>query len=328
MSKIYLFLGLLSFCSMLSAQSAQLLFLNDQPTPNAENHSIEIANSDGVVLATIENIGYQTASEITTVPADEILDITYKTSGGTTFASSGNVVLDPDKLYIQVLGGGPSGGSIVNRRSAVSTSPSDGSFRFDFRNGAHDIGEIDVIVRESGEKIVDNLETFDFTNGFPQTYIYPSNQVTLDITPAENNDSGICAFIMNASDFSGANVSIFTSGSSADLKCFVLQHDGTLTELDKTDPIMSSSTTDFYANAIKTSAFPNPTHGAVKINFPSSLTEQTALIITDGLGRRIEATALAKGISQCELDFSDFPAGQYIISDTKGLIQPAKILVW
>ena len=317
-------IGVCLACSFyLQAQTAEIIFINNLPTSDAENHTVEVTNSTGAVIASATNVAYQTTSGILEVPAEEILNITYKSSGGSTFATSNNAVLIEGRRYYQFIGGGPTGSTKIARSTFSTIAPNSGSFKYVFRNGSYDLGEIDVIVRGPGDKLVENLDQFDNSSLLPDFYVYASDEITLDITPAENNGQGICAYKMQASDFSAQNIIFFTSGPQDNLKCFVLSYDATLTELDKTDPVMTG-VNGLYAAAIELALYPNPTSDFLQVDLPAT-NNPVQLQLRDLLGKTVKTWEMSE--SSAVLNIQDLPKGNYVLMDAQHSIKPVKVLL-
>ena len=313
---------LLSLATALSAQTAEIFFFNNLDRAAAADHTVEVANTDGVVVATSEAMPFQMASSILTVPADQIATITYRDATGASLFTQNNVVFNAGRRYFQFIEGGPTGSTGISRGTTSTQTAAPGTFLYRVRNGSYDVGDVDVLVRGTSDKLADNLDQFDNSTTFPDSYAYGSTSLTLDVTPAENNADGICAFRLPASSFSAQNVTFLLSGPRSDLKLFVISNDAVVTELEKVAPV--SNVRDWYRDAAPIQVYPNPATGPVTVQLDAIATPIT-LTLTDLTGRTVLTSPMAS--ASHTLSVRGIPAGTYVLRDSAGELRPTQLVV-
>ncbi len=292
---------------LLFSQTGQILIVNISTDPNKQNIDFEIKEtSTDSVVALITSVDYLHASGMVTIPANVLLEYTvYRTGTSIVEANYNNQVFDPGQFLIVTLYGTGGLGSATGRTSASSAS----LVRFNFRHAIANLQSVDLLIRQNGDALANDLsypsQTFGGTDEFTAA------SYTFDLTPSSDNQNGLAAFLFNASSLgvAGDFVYFFIAGSASDIRMYMVEMNGTVTELTKTNPIISTGVDDLATNSFVVN--PVVAKEIIRVQF-NRRSEKTELRIVDNTGKTVISRSIEPDDSDLTIDIQDLSSGIYL----------------
>lgn len=289
-------------------QTAKVLFINNNSAANAASIDFEVrVMPQDTVYIVYPGINFLKASPQITVPANTILKFNYYKAGTSTlFYSVNNVVYNPNEFRILFLYG--TSASISYSSFTGYTQASSGMVKLGFRHSTPTLQKIDLVIRETGQKIADDFNYSSSTFGTNQEY--NASNYTLDITAFDNNSNGLFAYIFPAAGLTGDFVYLFTSGTGTSNDMYMAEMNGTVTKLTAVAP-----TTGIEENAAgknqNIAVYPNPAKNFINIIPGAELINAEWITI-----KNLSGQTVLKAPFSYEVDISSFPFGMYFLEVT------------
>lgn len=312
MKKTFTLLLFVLLSIFLNAQTANIIFVNNQSSTNFASIDVEIVQMPGgTILQTITGIDFQTASTVISVPASTLLTVNYyKTGTSTLLKTNTNQVYDPGSFHVEFVYG-TTGISWCSGTAYVNSSSSN-KIEFDFRHQSKTIDEVNLMVRETSVTLAENFtfgsSTFTFDDEID------AGDYILDMLDA-NTGNGLYAYIFPGLSVAGDYIVLFSS----DTDLFMLEMDGTVTKLQKTTPFVVDDPSSL--NDLNSDSNIKVVNGILTIN--SSLSNTIESLSVYGL----TGTKLLSG-NLSSLDVSSLNSGVYLIKAViNGNIEVEKMVI-
>lgn len=290
-----MFIGFFAF-----SQNAEILILNSNSATSAASLDIEVRVMPAdTVFSRVSAVAYLKSSGIMSVPSNTIVNIILKEAGTSRiFSSSTNQVFSPNEFKILHLFG-----TSASTRSTTFTgykqSSSSTTFKYNFRHTTVGLQDIDLIVRETNDKLADDFSYGEGTFTFDDEYA--ANSYILDITPKSENSNKLFSYSFAADKLGRENIYLFTAGTNTSNDIYMLQMSGVVNKL----PRLVSSTVGSLVSK-RVTLYPNPAESYV--NLPKGFTGN--IDVSDVTGTSVLSF---KCYSEAILSTSDLQAGVYFI---------------
>jgi len=193
--------------------TARVQILHNSPYAAASQVDVYL---DGGLLGPLDNFSFQSATPYIDVPAGVDVQIAItgpdaEDDSNPVFATT--VVLEEAKSYVVAAVGDPTlsegdtafGLAVTDTGQEAAATP--GNAEFLVLHGSPDAPAVDVVARDVGT-LVDNIDYPQFDDAYLSV---PPAEYTIDITPAEDNETVVASF---AADLSGAADAAFVVAAS------------------------------------------------------------------------------------------------------------------
>lgn len=250
---------------------ARVQILHNSPYAAASQVDVYL---DGGLLGPLDNFSFRSATPYIDVPAGVDVQIAItgpdaEDDSNPVFATT--VVLEEAKNYIVAAVGDPltAEGDTAFRLAVTDigqeSAATSGNAEFLVLHGSPDAPPVDVVARDVGT-LVDNIEYPQFDNGYLSV---PPAEYTIDITPAEDNETIVAsfaadltaaadaAFLVAASGFlapptendpSFGLLAVFANGDTALLPIAVTEPDTARLQVIHNSPYAAAASVDVYVN--------------------------------------------------------------------------------
>jgi len=299
------------------AQNAEVLFINNNSGQDAATLDIEVRVMPiDTVYVKVNGISYLHASTPISVPSSTILKISFLKSGTlNSYYTYNNAVLNSNEFACLFLFG-TSASKRFSKFTAYHQSSSSGKVKFDFRHSTPDLGEIDLVVRQTSVVLADNFEYTDGTFSF-NNEINASDYI-LDIFPSNNNTIGLFAYNFPGASLGHNYVVLFTAGTSNANDMYMVKTNGTVTKLTTSIPYQGIDEHSYFKSMM---IFPNPANNRITIEFPLFVNNKNcSLSILNSHGQLIAQQSIQN--PKTEIEISEFLSGLYILKfeSTNGIV--------
>jgi hypothetical protein len=284
--------------------TASLIVLNNNIDASSLDLEVRVKGVD-TVYTRINGINYLTATTMFTVPSSVLLKLTFFNAGtATPFYILDNQVFNDNAVELATLYG-TSSSINFNMGTAYLGSSGSSQIKFDFLHSTSSLPEIDLITRTgttlANDFVYGNV-TFTFGNEINAV------NVILDVTPYNSNANGLFAYNLNGSNLGGQYIFLFTAGTGSNLTMYMLQMNGTVTQLSPASVLVATGIINNNIAALH--VFPNPVS---EILFVENLFAGAYnLELTDMQGKRITSVNSDSDGQNISLDVSGLPEGLFV----------------
>ena len=324
---VSLFLVAFFAATPLSAQQARLQVIHNAADPGAAQVDIYL---NGSLL--LDDFAFRAATPFVDVPAGVQLSIGVapgNSTGAQDIIATFTPTLEDGKSYIAVANGvlDPSmfaanpdmkniAFTLLTADDARESAMNAGEVDLKVLHGASDAPAVDVIARGVGT-LVDDAAYGDMT---PYLSV-PAGSYTLDITPANDNNTIVASFTADLSTLGGGAALVFASGFLAPAAnnngeafgLFAALPDGTVLPLSTVTSV-GRENAPLPVQAL--SAYPNPARGQTNLRFNVERDAAVTLKVFDISGREVYSSnrgQLAPGQYDADINLANMSPGIYRI---------------
>jgi hypothetical protein len=309
MKNFYIVAVLILFAISSHGATCSYMFLNNNVDASSLDLEVRVKGVDTVYIR-VNAISYLTATTKLTIPSSVLLKLTFFTTGtSTAFYTYDNAVFNDNSNTLALLIG-TSTSKNYNQSTSFNGSSSGGKIKYGFINSTPGLQEIDLKARN----VVTMEDNFVYTDrSFAGTNEIDATIIILDVTPY-NESSGLFAYNLNASTLGGQYIFLFTAGTSSSLTMYMLQTDGSVTQLTSATPLVTGIQKSQFQPL---SVYPNPTKELLNIQNDFSgecLIELRSLTgikvlsvntIADSQGISLNVADLSEGLYVCVIKTAD-----------------------